>query len=40
MMVTRVQIHASCRVQRIFFADRAIDPKELPKEFALYAPYD
>lgn len=34
----RVQIHANCRVRRIYFADRLYSEEELPPEFKLYLP--
>ena len=34
----RVQVHASCRLRRVFFADRAYSDDELPPEFKLYLP--
>jgi len=32
----RVQIHANCRIRRIYFADRLYAEEELPLEFKLY----
>ena len=34
----RVQIHANCRVRRIYFSDRLYTEDELPTEFKLYIP--
>lgn len=34
----RVQIHANCRIRRIYFADRLYSEEELPNEFKLYLP--
>lgn len=34
----RVQVHANCRVRRIFFCERACKEEELPPEFRLYVP--
>jgi len=34
----RVQIHANCRLRRIYFADRLYSEEELPPEFKLYLP--
>jgi hypothetical protein len=34
----RVQIHANCRVRRIYFSDRLYTEEELPAEFKLYLP--
>lgn len=34
----RVQIHANCRIRRIYFADRHYAPEEMPPEFKLFAP--
>lgn len=36
--VTRLLVHASCHVRRIYFADRAYADEQLPPEFRLYAP--
>jgi hypothetical protein len=33
----RVQLHANCRVRRVYFADRQTTDDELPPEFRLYA---
>ncbi|GLH10066.1 hypothetical protein R5R35_008124 [Gryllus longicercus] len=35
---TRVQIHANCRVRRVYFSDRLYTEDELPAEFKLYMP--
>ncbi|KAF3599625.1 hypothetical protein F2Q69_00038656 [Brassica cretica] len=34
----RVQVHANCRLRRIYFADRLYSGEELPPEFKLYLP--
>jgi len=34
----RVQIHANCRVRRIYFSDRLYSEEELPPEFKLFLP--
>ncbi|GFS37218.1 cilia- and flagella-associated protein 20 [Trichonephila inaurata madagascariensis] len=34
----RVQIHANCRVRRVYFSDRLYSEDELPAEFKLYIP--
>eukprot|EP00468_Gymnochlora_sp_CCMP2014_P003344 CAMPEP_0167744246 /NCGR_PEP_ID=MMETSP0110_2-20121227/2481_1 /TAXON_ID=629695 /ORGANISM="Gymnochlora sp., Strain CCMP2014" /LENGTH=168 /DNA_ID=CAMNT_0007628739 /DNA_START=444 /DNA_END=948 /DNA_ORIENTATION=+ len=34
----RVQIHANCRIRRIYFSDRLYTESELPPEFKLYLP--
>jgi len=34
----RVQIHANCRLRRVYFADRIYGEDELPAEFKLYLP--
>lgn len=34
----RVQIHANCRIRRVYFADRLYSEDELPAEFKLYLP--
>ncbi|VDM39740.1 unnamed protein product [Toxocara canis] len=34
----RVQIHANCRIRRVYFADRLYTEDELPAEFKLYLP--
>merc|ERR1712139_296550 len=34
----RVQIHANCRIRRIYFSDRLYSEDELPAEFKLYLP--
>ncbi|KAF8057721.1 Bug22 [Scenedesmus sp. PABB004] len=34
----RLQVHANCRVRRIYFADRQYAEEELPPEFKLYVP--
>uniref|UniRef100_A0A1I8BAI0 DUF667 domain-containing protein n=1 Tax=Meloidogyne hapla TaxID=6305 RepID=A0A1I8BAI0_MELHA len=34
----RVQIHANCRLRRVYFADRIYTEDELPAEFKLYLP--
>lgn len=34
----RVQLHANCRVRRIYFADRLYSEEELPPEFKIFLP--
>ncbi|CAL2037073.1 hypothetical protein CAEBREN_03320 [Caenorhabditis brenneri] len=34
----RIQIHANCRIRRVYFADRLYTEDELPAEFKLYLP--
>eukprot|EP00850_Spirogloea_muscicola_P002481 SM000009S23610 [mRNA] locus=s9:1065328:1067183:- [translate_table: standard] len=34
----RVQVHANCRIRRIYFSDRLYAEDELPPEFKLYLP--
>uniref|UniRef100_A0A3Q4BS33 CFA20 domain-containing protein n=1 Tax=Mola mola TaxID=94237 RepID=A0A3Q4BS33_MOLML len=34
----RVQIHANCRIRRVYFSDRLYTEDELPAEFKLYLP--
>uniref|UniRef100_A0A3Q1F6S9 Cilia and flagella associated protein 20 n=1 Tax=Acanthochromis polyacanthus TaxID=80966 RepID=A0A3Q1F6S9_9TELE len=34
----RVQIHANCRIRRVYFSDRLYAEDELPAEFKLYLP--
>ena len=34
----RVQIHANCRIRRIYFAEKLYPEEELPKPFRLYQP--
>lgn len=34
----RVQIHANCRIRRIYFSDRLYTEEELPPEFKLWMP--
>ncbi|VDM00435.1 unnamed protein product [Schistocephalus solidus] len=36
--VLRIQVHANCRLRRIFFSDRLYKESELPAEFKLYLP--
>lgn len=33
-----LQIHANCRIRRVFFSDRLYSEEELPAEFKLYLP--
>jgi len=33
-----VQIHANCRIRRVYFSDRLHSEDELPQEFKLYLP--
>jgi hypothetical protein len=35
----RVQIHANCRLRRIYFADKLYSEEELPPEFKLFVPF-
>ena len=34
----RVQIHASCRIRRIFFSSKLSSDKDLPQEFKIWMP--
>jgi len=34
----RVQVHANCRIRRIYFSDRQYSEEELPPEFKLFLP--
>lgn len=34
----RVQIHANCRLRRVYFSDKLYRESDLPAEFKLYAP--
>lgn len=34
----RVQIHANCRIRRVYFCDRLYAEDELPAEFKLFLP--
>jgi hypothetical protein len=34
----RVQLHANCRIRRIYFSDRLYSEEELPAEFKLFLP--
>eukprot|EP00419_Tripos_fusus_P090921 CAMPEP_0172872358 /NCGR_PEP_ID=MMETSP1075-20121228/92593_1 /TAXON_ID=2916 /ORGANISM="Ceratium fusus, Strain PA161109" /LENGTH=219 /DNA_ID=CAMNT_0013722681 /DNA_START=238 /DNA_END=894 /DNA_ORIENTATION=- len=34
----RVQLHANCRIRRIYFSDRLYSEEELPQEFKLFLP--
>ncbi|KAL4562076.1 hypothetical protein LXL04_034267 [Taraxacum kok-saghyz] len=34
----RVQVHANCRLRRIYFSDRLYSEEQLPPEFKLYLP--
>ena len=36
--IYRVQIHANCRIRRIYFSDRLYTEDELPTEFKLFVP--
>ncbi|RYR32461.1 hypothetical protein Ahy_A10g047027 isoform B [Arachis hypogaea] len=38
METLRVQVHANCRLRRIYFSDRLYSEEELPPEFKLYLP--
>ena len=33
-----MQIHANCRIRRIYFSDKLYSEKDLPKEFRLFVP--
>ena len=33
-----IQIHANCRIRRIYFADRSYSEEEIPSEFKLFLP--
>lgn len=33
-----LQIHANCRIRRVYFSDRLYSEDELPPEFKLYLP--
>jgi len=35
---TFTQIHANCRIRRVYFSDRLYSEDELPAEFKLYLP--
>ena len=37
-LISRVQIHANCRIRRIYFSDRLYSEDELPPEFKLFLP--
>ncbi|CAJ0834087.1 22154_t:CDS:2 [Entrophospora sp. SA101] len=37
---SRVQIHANCRLRRVYFADRIYAEEELPPEMKLWLPVD
>ncbi len=34
----RVQVHANCRIRRVYFSDRLYSEEELPPEFKLFLP--
>jgi hypothetical protein len=34
----RVQVHANCRIRRLYFSDRLYSEEELPVEFKLFYP--
>ena len=38
MIVFLLQIHANCRIRRVYFSDRLYSEDELPAEFKLYLP--
>lgn len=38
MSLFAVQIHANCRIRRVYFSDRLYSEDELPAEFKLYLP--
>ncbi|KAL0113645.1 hypothetical protein PUN28_012646 [Cardiocondyla obscurior] len=35
---TRMQVHANCRIRRIYFADRIYSEEEMPEDFKLFFP--
>lgn len=37
-MISHCQIHANCRIRRVYFSDRLYSEDELPAEFKLYLP--
>jgi hypothetical protein len=37
---SRIQVHANCKVRRIYFADKVFAEEELPPELKLYMPLD
>ena len=37
-VLTVFQIHANCRIRRVYFSDRLYSEDELPAEFKLYLP--
>jgi hypothetical protein len=37
-LISLFQIHANCRIRRVYFADRLYAEDELPAEFKLYLP--
>ena len=36
--IVSLQIHANCRIRRVYFSDRLYSEDELPAEFKLYLP--
>lgn len=38
METLRIQIHANCRIRRIYFCDRLYNEDELPQEYKLFYP--
>lgn len=34
----RVQIHANCRLRRVYFSDRLYSEEEMPAEYRLFVP--
>ena len=38
VLVLCLQIHANCRIRRVYFSDRLYSEEELPAEFKLYLP--
>lgn len=34
----RIQLHANCRIRRVYFCDRLYSEDELPPEFKLFLP--
>lgn len=38
LLISFLQIHANCRIRRVYFSDRLYSEDELPAEFKLYLP--
>ena len=38
VLLSILQIHANCRIRRVYFSDRLYSEDELPAEFKLYLP--